>query len=83
MTNDIVETLGLATVDRIVELRKRLEAACLDLAGLLGAIGPPDTEVKRQVRLCLREASQDVERMLDQVDAAERAARAAIEPSVS
>jgi hypothetical protein len=83
MTSDAVETVGPATVDRIVELRKRLEAACLDLAGLLGAIGPPDTEVKRQVRLCLREASQDVERMLDQVDAAERAARAALEPDVS
>jgi len=78
MMSDAVETVGLETVDRIVELRKRLEAACLDLAGLLGAIGPPDTEVKRQVRLCLREASQDVERMLDQVDAAERAARRAI-----
>ena len=78
MMSDAVETEGLATVDRIVELRKRLEAACLDLAGLLGSIGPPDTEVKRQVRLCLREASQDVERMLDQVEAAERAARRAI-----
>jgi hypothetical protein len=83
MTSDAVETVGLATVERIVELRKRLEAACLDLAGLLGVIGPPDTELKRQVRLCLREASQDVERMLDQVDAAERAARAALEPDVS
>jgi hypothetical protein len=83
MTSDTVEALSLATVERIAELRKRLEAACLDLAGVLAAIGPPDTEIKRQVRLCLREASQDVERMLDQVDAAERTARGAIEPSVS
>jgi hypothetical protein len=83
VTSNTIDTLGPGTVDRIVELRKRLEAACLDIAGLLGAIGPPDTEVKRQVRLCLREASQDVERMLGQVDAAERAARGATASKVS
>jgi hypothetical protein len=68
------ETLGLAIVGQIVGIRQRLEVATQELDAVLDSIGPPDSEIKRRVRLCLREASQDVDRMLDQLEAAESAA---------
>ncbi len=79
MTNKS-EFLGPAILDRISELRWRLEDATTDLTALLEVIESPNPEVKRQVRLCLREAVDDIERALDRLEVAESAAGGTFEP---
>ncbi len=74
------EFLDSAIVERITELRWRLEDATTDLTALLDVIESPTAEVKCQVRLCLREAVDNIERALDRLEVAENAAGGKFEP---
>jgi hypothetical protein len=78
---DMVRTLNPAALDRINEVRKGLERAIADLDALLESIAPTDTEVKRQVTLHLREAGEEIQLALDQLEAAESSASGTIEPN--
>ena len=77
---DTFEFLSPAIVGRITDLKKRFEDATTELTTLLEAIEPPNTEVKRQVQLCLREVAINLERALDQAEVAESAAVGIFEP---
>jgi hypothetical protein len=79
MTNKF-EFLDFTIVDRITELRRRLEDATTDLSALLEVIESPNAEVKGQVRLFLREAVDNIERALDRLEVAESAAGGKFEP---
>jgi hypothetical protein len=78
---DMVRTLNPAALDRINEVRKGLERASADLDALLESIAPTDTEVKRQVTLYLYGAGEEIQRALDQLEAAESSASGTIEPN--
>jgi len=75
----MVRTLNPAVLDRINEVRKDLERPIADLDALLESIAPTDTEVKRQVTLHLREAGEEIQLALDQLEAAESSASGTIE----
>lgn len=79
MTNTF-ESLDPAIVDRLTELRKRFEDTTTDLTALLEVIESPNMEVQRRVRLCLREAADNIERALDQLEVAQSAAVGRFEP---
>jgi hypothetical protein len=66
-----LEYLSPAIVARTSELRKRVEQATTELTALLEAIEPPNTEIKRRVRLCLREAAHNIQRALNYTEAVE------------
>jgi hypothetical protein len=78
---DTVGTLNHAVLDRINDVRKGLERASADLDALLESIAPTDTEVKRQVTLYLYGAGEEIQRALDQLEAAESSASGTIEPN--
>jgi hypothetical protein len=78
MTNTL-ELLHRTIVARIAELRSRAQDMTTDLTALLEALDSPDAQVKRQVGLCLREAADFIERVLDELEAAEHAAAGAFE----
>jgi hypothetical protein len=77
---DTSEFLRPAILERITDLRKRFEDATAELTALLEDIEPQNTEVKRQVHLCLQEAAHNLEQALDQVEDAESAAVGTLEP---
>jgi hypothetical protein len=77
---DTSECLSPAIVGGITDLRKRFEEATTELTALLEAIEPQNTEIKRQVHLCLRLAADNLELALDQVELAESAAAGTFEP---
>lgn len=77
---DTSEFLSPAIVGGITDLRKRFEEATTELTALLEAIEPQNTEIKRQVHLCLRLACNNLELALDQMEGAESAAVGTLEP---
>jgi hypothetical protein len=77
---DTSEFLSPAIIGGITDLRKRFEEATTELTALLEAIEPQNTEIKRQVYLCLRLAANNLELALDQVELAESAAAGTFEP---
>jgi hypothetical protein len=77
---DTSEFLSPAIVRGIIDLRKRCEDATTEVTALLEAIEPQNTEIKRQVHLCLRLACNNLELALDQMEGAESAAVGTLEP---
>lgn len=77
---DTITRLGPEFLGRTDEVRKHLERVSADLEALIESILPIDTDVKRQVTVRLQQAGEEIERVLDHLDAAESTAGGASEP---
>lgn len=77
---DTITRLGPEFLGRMDEMRKHLEKVSSDLEALIESILPIDTDLKRRVTVRLQQAGEEIERVLDHIDAAESTASGSSEP---